>query len=69
MTRIRKPNRVSRPVRVTERATLTTYPWPNYAAMDRLRSRWSMDAARELIDPGMRQDEAVALIERLTEPG
>jgi hypothetical protein len=41
MYRIRKPNRVSRPVRATQRGTSTSYPHADYAKMARLRNRWA----------------------------
>ncbi len=39
--RIRKPNRVSRPVRVTQRGTNTRYPGVNYRKMALLRNRYA----------------------------
>lgn len=41
MTARRKPNRVSRPVRVTQAGTSTTYPHADYAAMARNRDRYA----------------------------
>lgn len=37
----RKPNRVSRPVRVTQRGSSTSYPHPNYKRMAMLRNRYA----------------------------
>jgi hypothetical protein len=39
--RLRRPNRVSGPVRVTQAGTSTTYPSANYAKAARQRSRWA----------------------------
>lgn len=39
--RIRKPNRVSRPIRVTQKGTKTTYPGPNHKKMAKLRNRYA----------------------------
>jgi ribosome-binding protein aMBF1 (putative translation factor) len=41
MNVFRKPNRVSRPVRVTQRGSSTSYPQPNYKKMAMLRNRYA----------------------------
>jgi hypothetical protein len=41
MTQIRKPNRVSRPVRVTQRGSSMSYPHANYKRMAMLRNRYA----------------------------
>lgn len=38
---IRKPNRVSRPVRATQRGSSTSYPHANYRKMAKLRNRYA----------------------------
>lgn len=40
-TSIRKPNRVSRPVRVTQKGTRTAYPGRNHKREKQLRNRWA----------------------------
>lgn len=44
--RMRKPNRVSRPIRVVQRGTKTTYPGRNFLKEKLMRNRWSEDAAK-----------------------
>lgn len=39
--KIRKPNRRSRPARVTQRGTSKSYPRPDYAKLARKSSRWA----------------------------
>jgi hypothetical protein len=39
--RIRKPNRRSGPVRVTQKGTSKTYPHPNHGGLARKRNRYA----------------------------
>lgn len=47
--RIRKPNRVSRPVHATQRGTSTTYPHPDHRRMATQRSRYTGYTLREIV--------------------
>jgi hypothetical protein len=47
---IRKPNRVSRPVRVTQRGSSTSYPHANRRKMALLRNRYADVVVRRIHD-------------------
>jgi ADP-ribose pyrophosphatase YjhB (NUDIX family) len=52
---IRKPNRVSRPVRVTQSGTSTSYPHANYAKVARWRNRWAGETSPHVLTTGVEQ--------------
>jgi hypothetical protein len=52
MHNIRKPNRNSAPVRVTQRGTRTRYPQPNHRAAAAKRSRWAGTGIRRASKEG-----------------
>jgi len=52
---IRKPNRVSRPARVTQHGQTSTYPHADFAAMARNRNRWALVEVKRDVQDSIRE--------------